>query len=125
MRVHDPALHIEQIILAARNAMTFVVGLSEKDFLTDLRTQHAVAMSLIVIGENGKRLLRKCPEFVNAHAHVPWLEMTNMRDRIAHGYETVNFPIIWQTVRDDLPSLLQVLEPILAELDGAGSPGGL
>jgi len=42
-----------------------------------------------------------------------------------HGYETLNFPIICQTVRDDLPSLLQVLEPILAELDGAGSPGGL
>lgn len=125
MRAHDPALYIEQIILAARNAMIFIEGLSEKEFLTDLRTQHAVAMSLIVIGENGKRVLHKCPDFVKTHAHVPWLQMTNMRDRIAHGYETLNFPIIWQTVRDDLPSLLQMLEPILAELDGAGSSGGL
>lgn len=124
MSEHDPAVYLEQIILAARNATTFVDGLSEADFLNDLRTQHAVAMSLIVIGENGKRLLRKCPKFVSQNPDVPWHRMANMRDRIAHGYETLHFPIIWQTVRDDVPSLIGLLEPLLTKLDEAGAPDG-
>lgn len=125
MNAHDPAIYVEQIILAARNAGNFVEGLSEEAFLDDMRTQHAVAMSLIIIGENGKRLLRKCPDWVKQNSHVPWLQMANIRDRIAHGYETLNFVTIWKTVRDELPPLLQMLEPILADLDGAGSPGRL
>lgn len=122
MSKHDPAVYIEQIIFAARNATSFIEGLSEIDFLADVKTQQAVSMSLIIIGENGKRLVRKCYDFVSENPDVPWTQMANMRDRIAHGYETLNFATIWQTVRDDLPSLLQILEPILAKLDGAGSP---
>ncbi len=125
MSHHDPALYIEQIIDAARKAMTFVEGMSEADFLQDSRTQQAVAMSLIIIGENGKRLLRNTPEFVAQCSDVPWLSMASMRDRIAHGYETLHFPIIWQTVRDDLPPLLLMLESILAQIDGLDAPDGL
>lgn len=124
MSDHDPAVYLEQIILAARNATSFVDGLSEADFLNDVRTQHAVAMSLIVIGENGKRLLRKCPRFVGDNPAVQWHRMANMRDRIAHGYEKLHFPIIWQTVRDDVPSLVDLLEPLLKKLDEAGAPDG-
>lgn len=122
MSEHDPAVYIEQIIIAARKAVAFLAGMSEPEFLSDDRTQQAVAMSLIIIGENGKRLMRKTPAFTLQHADVPWHDMAFMRKRIAHGYETLQFPIIYSTVRDDLPALLRLLEPLLAKLDVASPP---
>ena len=122
MNDHDPAVYIEQIILAARKALSFVKGLSEADFLAHEVTQQACAMSLIIIGENGKRLLRKCPTFVSRHTSIPWHDMANMRNRIAHGYETLDFRVIWKAVTNDLPDLLMLLEPLLDELDRANPP---
>lgn len=47
-RLSDYIDHIQQ---AATDACSFVEGLAKDDFLTDRRTQQAVIMSLIIIGE--------------------------------------------------------------------------
>jgi len=38
---------------------------------------------------------------------VPWQEMAGMRDRIIHGYDTVDYKIVWDTVRN----AFQLLDP--------------
>ena len=43
--------YIRQMVAAAADALTFTEGMAEEDFLADLRTQRAVAMSLIIVGE--------------------------------------------------------------------------
>lgn len=113
MRGGDPGLYIELMANAARDAIIFVEGLSEQDFLADKKTQHAVAMCLIVIGENTKRLIAAAPDAMRGHDDIQWINMARMRDRIAHGYEGLHMGVIWETVRDDLPPLIESLETML------------
>lgn len=80
-RLPDYLDHIQQ---AATDARSFVEGLAKDDFLADKRTQQAVIMSLIIIGEAATKVMDSYAEFTQAHADVPWRSMRNMRNRMAH-----------------------------------------
>ncbi|MFN7888261.1 MAG: DUF86 domain-containing protein [Betaproteobacteria bacterium] len=109
MSVGRQADYLQHIRQAAEEACSFVAELSREDFLQDRRTQRAVVMSLIVIGEAATQLMDRYPEFVAAHAAVPWRSMRGMRNRIAHGYFDIDLNIVWETVRTALPDLLAQL----------------
>ncbi len=100
-RLLDYIDHMQQ---AAQDACVFVEGLCKADFLEDKRTQQAVIMSLIILGE--------AAEFTQTHRQVPWRSMRGMRNRIAHGYFDINLDIVWQTVRTALPKLLKQLPAV-------------
>ncbi|AER56153.1 HepT-like ribonuclease domain-containing protein [Pseudoxanthomonas spadix] len=105
-RLADYLNHMRQ---AAADACGFVDGLSKGDFLADKRTQQAVVMSLIVIGEAATKVMDGYAEFTQAHPDVPWRSMRGMRNRIAHGYFDINLDVVWETVQTALPNLLQLL----------------
>ncbi len=46
---------------------------------------------------------------------IPWPQVTGMRHRLAHGYDTVDIQVLWETVTDDLPPLIAALESILGQ----------
>ena len=80
-RLPDYLDHMQQ---AATDACSFMEGLSKQDFLEDKRTQQAVIMSLVIIGEAATKLMNTHAEFTQAHEQVPWRSMRGMRNRIAH-----------------------------------------
>jgi uncharacterized protein with HEPN domain len=105
-RLADYLAHIRQ---AAMDACIFVERLHKDDFLEDKRTQQAVIMSLIIIGEAATKILDQHPDFTAAHPDVPGRSMRGMRNRIAHGYFDINLDVVWDTVASALPALLAVL----------------
>lgn len=105
-RLGDYLDHMRQ---AAADACGFVDGLSKDDFLADKRTQQAVVMSLIIVGEAATKVMDGYAEFTQAHPEVPWRSMRGMRNRIAHGYFDINLDVVWETVQTALPDLLQQL----------------
>ena len=105
-RLADYLNHIRQ---AATDACSFIEGLSKEDFLADKRTQQAVIMSLIVIGEAATKVMDGYAEFADQHRQVPWRSMRGMRNRIAHGYFDINLDVVWDTVQTALPELLEQL----------------
>jgi uncharacterized protein with HEPN domain len=86
--------------------------LSKNDFLTDKRTQQAVIMSLIIVGEAATKVMDRYTEFAALHSEVPWRSMRGMRNRIAHGYFEINLEVVWDTVQTALPDLLKQLRVI-------------
>lgn len=113
-RLPDYLDHMRQ---AATDACSFVEGLTKDDFLKDKRTQQAVIMSLIIIGEAATQMMDVYAEFVQAHPEVPWRSMRGMRNRIAHGYFDVNLDVVWDTVQTALPELLKQLPTVRGEPD--------
>lgn len=113
-RLPDYLDHIQQ---AATDARSFVEGMAKDDFLADKRTQQAVIMSLIVIGEAATKVMDGYVEFTRAHADVPWRSMRNMRNRMAHGYFDINLDVVWETVQEWLPALLQQLPAVRQDAD--------
>ncbi len=66
---------------------------------------------LEVLGESAART----PEdFRMRHPELPWLEIAGLRNRLIHGYDSVDFDVIWTIVCDDLPPLIEKLERIVA-----------
>lgn len=114
-RLPDYLDHMQQ---AATDACGFIEGLSKDDFLGDKRTQQAVIMSLIIIGEAATKVMDGYIEFAQTHEQVPWRNMRGMRNRIAHGYFDVNLDVVWDTVQTALPELLQQLLAVRQEADG-------
>ncbi len=105
-RLPDYIGHMQQ---AAADAIGFVAGMSRDDFLADKRTQQAVILSLIVLGEAATKVMDRYPDFANAHAQVPWRNMRGMRNRIAHGYFDIDLEVVWDTVQTALPPLANSL----------------
>lgn len=87
-------------------------GLTKEDFLEDKRTQQAVVMSIIIIGEAVTKVMDRYAEFAQAHGQVPWRNMRGMRNRIAHGYFDINHDVVWDTVQSALPELLKQLPAV-------------
>jgi uncharacterized protein with HEPN domain len=102
----DKALAAD-ILLAGRQAVVFMSGMAQDQFLKDPKTQAAVLMQLVVIGEAVKRLSN---EFKAASPDIPWKRVAGMRDRLIHDYHNWDLEEIWKTVQERVPELVQALE---------------
>jgi uncharacterized protein with HEPN domain len=50
------------------------------------------------------------------HPDLPWSQIIRMRDRLIHHYRRTDLEQVWGTVEKDVPEVLRVLEPLLAEV---------
>lgn len=103
-RLLDYLDHMQQ---AATDACSFVEGLGKADFLEDKRSQQAVIMSLIIIGEAATRVMDGYAEFTLSQSDVPWRSMRGMRNRIAHAYFDIDLDVLCETIQTALPELLK------------------
>lgn len=118
MKRRSPRVLLEQMLEASKMALSFVDGMEKSTFLNDIRTQHAVSMALLTIGELSGRLAQKHPGFAEQHPEVPWSMIRAMRNRIAHGYFELDFDVVWETVLTDAAELVYRLPKIIASISG-------
>lgn len=102
--------YLRQMIEGSRDAASFINGMDREAFVADLRTQRAVVMSLMIVGEAAARVLADYSDFAEAHPDIPWRSIRGMRNRIAHGYFDADLGVVWQTVETELPALIDWLE---------------
>ena len=89
-----------------------VEDLPYQEFETDFRTNFAVVRALEIVGEAAKRLPMSLREQYPA---IPWRGMAGMRDRIIHGYDTVDLQIVWDVVKQDIPEIKPQIQQILTD----------
>lgn len=112
MSQRDPDLALRQIYQHAVEAVEISREKSRSDLDTDRLLNLALTRLLEIIGEAANRV----PEAVRElHPELPWIEMIAARNRLIHGYDSVDFDILWTIVRVDLPRLISQLERILAD----------
>lgn len=51
-------------------------------------------------------------EYRTVHREIPWSQIYGLRNRIVHDYEGVNFVLVWEIIRNDLPELQEMLKNI-------------
>ena len=107
----DAALLLD-MLLAARDARSFVEGLDETAFRASRLHQNAVIRSLEVIGEAAGQV---SADTQAAHPQIPWRDITGMRHRLIHGYGEVRLDIVWTVVREHLDPLLLELRRLVPE----------
>ena len=88
----------------------YTQDLTFEQFLEDKKTQDAVVRNLEVIGEAVKNISE---ESKSRFPQIPWKDLAGVRDKLIHHYFGVNFDIVWNIVKQELPELLSQLEEIL------------
>jgi len=112
LRVDDYLDHILQAILRIHR---YTEDLTEVAFLQDEKTQDAVIRNIEIIGEAAKNVERSHPNFVTQHGEIPWSDIYLMRNRVAHGYFSVDHEIVWATIQADLPELAAQIRALLSK----------
>ena len=97
---------------SARKIMKSMRDVEYSDFIADEEKQAAVIRFIEIIGEAAKNVSEKTRK---QHPEIPWRMVAGTRDRLIHGYFSVDIDIVWGIVRRDIPNLMLKLEKIYEE----------
>ena len=106
----DDSAYLLDMLLAARDGLSFTEGLSYDDFARDRRTQLSVLKAVEIVGEAAAQVSE---DTMQAHPAIPWREIVGMRNRLVHAYFDIDLRLVWDTARDDLPELIARFEPLV------------
>ncbi|MFB9947804.1 DUF86 domain-containing protein [Rhizobium puerariae] len=104
--------YLDRMRSAARQACEFVADMDQEAFLSDVRTQMAVGMALILIGESASKIMLHHPDFPVDHPDIPWSKMTGMRSFVDHDYFELEIAVVFDTVKLSLPALIDQLDSL-------------
>jgi uncharacterized protein with HEPN domain len=105
---------LDDVEAAAKRILAYIKGLNSEQFTTDSMVRDAVTMNFVVIGEAVNRL----PGAVTARfPGVPWRDVVSLRNRIVHGYATLQPDRLWTIATREVGELLTVVQVITADVD--------
>ena len=105
----DERLYLADIRDSVEKILRYTSG-GRDEFFADPMRQDAVVRNLEVMGEAVRKVSDETRE---AHPEIPWRQMAATRDRVIHGYFTVDLEIVWEIVETELPRLRQALKGVL------------
>jgi uncharacterized protein with HEPN domain len=98
--------HVQDMVDAAQLTLSYVRDATLESFRHDTLCQDAVIRRIELIGEAARRV---SDQTRSAHPEVPWAVMIAMRNLMIHDYDDVDMDIVWDTVQQDLPDLVDQL----------------
>jgi uncharacterized protein with HEPN domain len=110
MSRHEGDIRLRHMLDHAREAVAMARDRTRSELDTDRQLNLSLVRLLEIIGEAAGRV--PAEERVR-HPDIPWPEIVGLRNRLIHGYDSVDFDILWQIVSDDLPPLIAAHERAL------------
>ena len=102
--------YVEHILDATQQVRIYVSEVNNESFMQDRKTQDAVILKILVIGEGAAQILGEHGDFALQRTDIPWNQMKGMRNRMVHGYFETNLDLVWETVQVFLPELERKLQ---------------
>ncbi len=102
---------LEDARLACVRVGEFVAGVGKPEFVGSALLRSAVERQVEIIGESLGRAAVADPEL---EQRIPDLrKIVGMRNRLIHGYDEVDYNIVWDVIRTNVPDLRRQLEAVL------------
>lgn len=95
---------------ACEHIIEFINDVNFEAFNKSRLIQSAVIRELGIIGEAAKNLTE---EIRYKHNNIPWKKIAGMKDKLTHGYFTVDLKEVWNTSEKDIPILMNNIKDIL------------
>jgi uncharacterized protein with HEPN domain len=108
------AFRIQDILEAIAKIQRYVSGVNFATFENDEEITDAVIHNLTVIGEAAKHVPA---EITGRYSEIPWRQMVDLRNFSVHAYWNLRPSVIWDTIQNDLPPLVQPLRKLLPEFE--------
>jgi uncharacterized protein with HEPN domain len=108
---HSRAKLIADILMACTDIENFCAGHCYDDFVDDRLLQAGIERELEIVGEALNRLHQTDPDWLDES--IPeYRRIIGLRNIIAHGYDIVDYDIIWDLARNHVPALKARLESL-------------
>jgi uncharacterized protein with HEPN domain len=88
----------------AREAMILSKGKSLEELAGDRLLGLAIVRLMEIVGEAATRVPKE------EHPEIPWTQIISLRNRLIHGYDAIDYEILWRILNHDLPELVLSLE---------------
>lgn len=108
--------YVEHILTAIQRINNYTDDIGEIGFLQSEMIQDAVIRNIEIIGEASRNIDHHDPHFTAEHQEVPWSDLYWMRNRVSHGYFSVDLELVWKTLEKDIPQLHEQIQRIYQEL---------
>src|SRR5687768_6018376 len=106
-------LYLQDILDSAGEIGEFILGIAKDEFLSNKMLQAAVLQKLMIIGEASSKL---SADLKSRYSDVDWSAIVGARHIFVHAYFKVDWDVIWETVKTNIPLLRnQILEIIAVE----------
>jgi len=107
MSLREGHTRLRHMLDHSREAAALVAGKKRNDLDIDRQLNLALVRLLEIIGEAASRTTEEerllCPS-------IPWTQIISLRNRLIHGYDSVDFDVLWGIVSEDIPKLIAALE---------------
>lgn len=111
MRAED-RVRLRHMVEAAESAVQFIAGRQRPDLEEDRMLLFALVRAIEIIGEAASRI---SAELQATYPDIPWYAIIGMRNRLIHAYFDIDTEIVWQTVTQEIPSLLPQLRALATD----------
>jgi len=111
MPSRDDDVRLRHMLDYSREAILLARQWSRRDLATNRMLQLSLVRLVEIVGEAASRV---SSETRQRHPQIPWPQISGMRNRLIHGYDFVDYDILWRTVTDDLPALVAAVEPLVS-----------
>lgn len=106
MTRYDDRTRLRHMLVHAEEATEMARGRSRADLDSDRKLNLSLVRLMEIIGEAASRV---SPETREGIATIPWPDVIGLRNRLVHGYDKVDFDVLWDIVQYDLPPLIMSL----------------
>jgi len=103
-------IRLRHMLDAAKEVRSFIKERKRTSLDVDRKLVLALMKSMEIIGEAATKVTKECQEDLS---QIPWPNIIGMRNRLIHAYFDINLEILWKTVTEDIPGLIDKLEKIL------------
>lgn len=110
MSQHDDTPRPRHMLDHAIEAVQLTSTRDRSDLDRDRLLSLALVRLIEIVGEPANRVTSATQD---AHPSIPWRQISGARNRLIHGYDDVDFDILWDTIQLDLPPLIEQLKKIL------------
>ena len=106
-------LHLKHIFEAMDDVQTFIGGMDCEAFAADDKTASAAVLKLEIMGE----AIKHVPKAIRQkYPQMPWQQIVEMRHQVLYRYFAIDYAVIWDTLRNQLPSLQPIIKQILKDM---------
>ena len=102
--IRDDRVYLAHISDALQQIAVYTDAMDHASFLERRIVQDAVIRQFEIIGEASKNLSET---FRRGNPAIPWKDLAGFRDKLIHQYFGVDLSMVWRSVTDDVPMLLE------------------
>ncbi len=103
-------LYCQDVLESGVAIQSYVLGMTCDAFVLDRMRYSAVIREFEIIGEAVGKLSE---ELKCQYSEIPWQDVKDFRNLLTHEYFGVDLEIVWNTIRDDLPMLMDAVRKIM------------